>query len=65
MLKTKINKKNKNDYKTEMSEKTRERNERDNGLICFYGISTIVSYLMPNIIYTFTLNIYPICKRIL
>ena len=24
----------------------------------FYGISTIVSYLMPNLLYTYILNIY-------
>ena len=25
---------------------------------CFYGISTIVSYLMPNPLYTYILNMY-------
>ena len=28
------------------------------GLISFYGISTIVGYLMPNPLYTYILNIY-------
>ena len=28
------------------------------GLVGFYGISTIVSYLMPNPLYTYMLNIY-------
>ena len=28
------------------------------GLVGFYGISTIVSYLMPNPLYTYILNIY-------
>ena len=28
------------------------------GLDCFYGISTIVGYLMPNPLYTYTLDIY-------
>ena len=28
------------------------------GLVWFYGISTITGYLMPNPIYTYTLNIY-------
>ena len=28
------------------------------GLIRFYGISTIVGYLMPNPLYTYILNIY-------
>ena len=28
------------------------------GLIWFYGISTIVGYLMPNPLYTYILNIY-------
>ena len=28
------------------------------GLVWFYGISTIVDYLMPNPVYTYTLNIY-------
>ena len=28
------------------------------GLVWFYGISTIVGYLMPNPIYTYILNIY-------
>ena len=27
-------------------------------LICFYGTSTIVGYLMPNPLYTYILNIY-------
>ncbi len=29
-----------------------------NGLVGFYGISTIVGYLMPNPLYTYILNIY-------
>ena len=28
------------------------------GLVGFYGISTIVGYLMPNSLYTYILNIY-------
>ena len=28
------------------------------GLVWFYGISTIVGYLMPNPLYTYVLNIY-------
>ena len=28
------------------------------GLVEFYGISTIVGYLMPNPLYTYILNIY-------
>ena len=28
------------------------------GLIRFYGISTLVGYLMPNPLYTYILNIY-------
>ena len=27
-------------------------------LVVFYGISTIVDYLMPNLLYTYILNIY-------
>ena len=27
-------------------------------LVGFYGISTIVGYLMPNLLYTYILNIY-------
>ena len=33
------------------------------GLIGFYGLSTIVSYLMPNLLYTYILNM--ICNHIL
>ena len=28
------------------------------GLVGFYGISTIVGYLMPNLLYAYILNIY-------
>ena len=28
------------------------------GLLVFYGISTIAGYLMPNILYTYILDIY-------
>ena len=28
------------------------------GLVRFYGISTIVGYLMPNLLYTYISNIY-------
>ena len=28
------------------------------GLVGFYGISTIIGYLMPNPLYTYILNIY-------
>ena len=27
-------------------------------VVCFYGISTFVGYLMPNPVYTYILNIY-------
>ena len=44
-------------------------NSHDNlvwfGLVWFYGISTIVVYLMLNPAYTCILNIYMICKHIL
>ena len=33
------------------------------GLVWFYGISTLVSYLMPNSVYTYLLDIYMICKQ--
>ena len=33
------------------------------GLVGFYGISTIVGYLMPNPLYTYVLSIYMICKH--
>ena len=29
-----------------------------NDLVCVYGISTIVGYLMPNPVYAYVLNIY-------
>ena len=35
------------------------------GLVWFSGISTIEGYLMPNLVYTYTLNIYMVCKHIL
>ena len=35
------------------------------GLFWFYGISTIVGYLMPNFVYTYILDIYMIGKHIL
>ena len=31
------------------------------GFVLFYGISTIVGYLMPNPLYTYILNVYMIC----
>ena len=34
-------------------------------LVWFYGISTILGHLMPNRLYTCTLNMYVICKHIL
>ena len=34
-------------------------------LVWFYGISTIVGYLMLNSVYTHLLNMYMICKHIL
>ena len=34
-------------------------------LVGFYGISTIVGYLMPNPVYTYQIYIYMICKYIL
>ena len=39
------------------------RKEGKIGLVWFYGISTIVGYLMPNPFYTY--KIYVICKHIL
>ena len=33
-------------------------------LVWFYGISTIVGYLKSNLVYTYILNIYMICKYI-
>ena len=33
-------------------------NINDFGLVGFYGISTIVGYLMPNHLYTYILNVY-------
>ena len=47
-----------------MRERERDRNiesDKENkwlGFILFYGISTIVGYLMPNPLYTYILNIY-------
>ena len=35
------------------------------GWVGFYGISTIVGYLIPKPAYTYILNIYMICKHIL
>ena len=35
------------------------------GLVGFYGISTIIDYLMPNPVYTYIWNKYMICKHIL
>ena len=35
------------------------------GFVGFYGISSIVGYLMPNPLYSYILNIYMICKHIL
>ena len=35
------------------------------GLVWFYGISTIIGYLILNPVYTYILNIYMIYKRIL
>ena len=32
------------------------------GLVGFYGISTIVGYLMPNPLYTYILNIYDLAR---
>ena len=32
------------------------------GLVGFYGISTIVGYLMPNPLYTYILNIYDLVR---
>ena len=33
------------------------------GLVGFYGISTIIGYLLPNSVYTYISNIYMICKH--
>ena len=33
-------------------------------LVGFYGISTLVGYLMPNPVYTYTYALYMICKQI-
>ena len=35
------------------------------GLVGFYGIWTIVGYLMPNPVYIYMLNIYKFCEYIL
>ena len=35
---------------------------KDSWLVVFYGLSTIVGYLMPNPVYTYI--VYMICKRI-
>ena len=32
------------------------------GLVWFYGISTIVGYLMPNPLYTYILDIYDLVE---
>ena len=37
---------------------------KNHGLVRFYGISTIVGYLMPNLLYTYIIK-YMICKQIL
>ncbi len=54
---------------TEVKKKKKERKDRKKldeisflisdsfGLVGFYGISTIVGYLMPNPLYTYILNI--------
>ena len=34
-------------------------------LVGFDGISTIVGYFMPNLVYTYVLNLYMICEHIL
>ena len=34
-------------------------------LVWFYGISTLVGYLMPNPVHTYILNMYMICKHFL
>ena len=34
------------------------------GLVGFYGISTIVGYLMPNPFYTYILNIYNLVRLV-
>ena len=47
-------------------EKTTERSSKTAsgfGVVGFYGISTIVSYLMPNCLYTYILNIYDLQTR--
>ena len=32
------------------------------GLVWFYGISTVLGYLMPNLLYTYILNIYDLVR---
>ena len=57
--------KNKNKIKEFLKRNSKFREESKNvksnvyfGLVGFYGISTIVGYLMPNPLYTYILNIY-------
>ena len=38
---------------------------RNIGLVWFHDISTIVDYLMPNLVYSYILKIHVICKDIL
>ena len=37
---------------------TGESDKKSDDLVWFYGISTIVGYLMPNPLFTYILNIY-------
>ena len=32
-------------------------------MVCFYGISAIVGYLMPNPVYTYRLDIYDLLRH--
>ena len=44
--------------KTQVSSKDHLEQKMVGWLVLFNGISTLVGYLMPNLVYTYTLNIY-------
>ena len=46
----------KREYSKQYAFKIKEMVQKD--LLCFYGISTILGYLMPNPFYTYILNMY-------
>ena len=39
-------------------DKDKSNNKFDGWLVGFYGISTLVSYLLPNLVYKYISNIY-------